>query len=116
MKLRYLLLIPLLNGCSANIEPKANYSEPTLEKYTNIGYYLERKDNELPYYIVNTYTYDEKTHDTVVDKEWKVSLDNTKHIFESEYLFTPTNDILYNEFHVKGNSNILILYHYFNRK
>lgn len=110
MKLRYLLLIPLLNGCSANIEPKANYSEPILEKYTNIGLFLIREDDELPYYKVYLGEY----YDII--KEWKVSLDNTKHIFESEYIRTPTNETLNNEFYVNNNSNTLILYHYFNRK
>lgn len=118
MKLRYLLLIPLLNGCSANIEPKANYSEPTLEKYTNVSLYLKEEENKFPYYYVYIEKYDMETETIYTDKEWNISLDKVEHLFYSDYQLVKGEvyTIIYNEFYVKGNSSLLILYHYFNRK
>lgn len=102
-----------MSGCSANIEPKANYSDPPLEKYTNVSCYLKEEESNLPYYYVCTYTYDEKISETLVDKEWNVKLDNVYHLFYSEYHYTKEHTIIDNEFYTKGNSNTLILYHYF---
>ena len=46
MKSRYLLLLPLLLiGCSAKVN-NVNYSEPPLEKYTNVSFYLKEEDED----------------------------------------------------------------------
>lgn len=114
MKSRYLLLIPLLLvGCSAKIENKANYSEPTLEKYTNVSFYLKEEENKFPYYYVYIEKYDMEKGSTYADKEWNVSLDKVEHLFYRDYQLTDKNEQIYNEFYTKGNSSLLILYHYF---
>lgn len=114
MKSRYLLLLPLLLiGCSAKIENKANYSEPPLEKYTNVSFYLKEEDDKFPYYYVYIEKYDIGTGSTYTDKEWNVSLDKVEHLFYHDYQLTDKNEQIYNEFYVKGNSSLLILYHYF---
>lgn len=114
MKSRYLLLLPLLMvSCSAKIENKANYSEPPLEKYTNVSFYLKEEDDKFPYYYVYIEKYDIDKGSTYTDKEWNVSLDKVEHLFYHDYQLTDKNEQIYNEFYVKGNSSLLILYHYF---
>ena len=114
MKSRYLLLLPLLLiSCSAKIENKVNYSEPPLEKYTNVSFYLKEEENKFPYYYVYIEKYDMEKGSTYTDKEWNVSLDKVEHLFYRDYQLTDKNEQIYNEFYVKGNSSLLILYHYF---
>jgi hypothetical protein len=114
MKSRYLLLLPLLMGCSAIVN-NVNYSEPPLEKYTNVSFYLKEEDDKFPYYYVYIEKYDEKLGSTYTDKEWNVSLDKVEHLFYSDYQLVKDEiyTVIYNEFYVKGNSSLLILYHYF---
>ena len=115
MKSRYLLLLPLLlmSGCSAKIENKANYSEPPLEKYTNVSCYLKEEDDKFPYYYVYIEKYDMEKGSTYTDKEWNISLDKVEHLFYRDNQLTEDKQVIYNEFYVKGNSSLLILYHYF---
>ena len=115
MKSRYLLLLPLLLiGCSAKVN-NVNYSEPPLEKYTNVSFYLKEEDDKFPYYYVYIEKYDMEKGSTYTDKEWNVSLDKVEHLFYSDYQLVKDEiyTVIYNEFYVKGNSSLLILYHYF---
>lgn len=112
MKLRYLLLLPLLTGCVGKIEHEANFSELEEEHYVNVSYHIKR-DN-VPYYYVFVEEYNKTTGYYDVVKEWNVALKNVEHLFYSGYEYVEgTHEIIYDEFYVKGNNYTLILYHYF---
>ena len=66
-----------------------------------------------PYHYVYIEKYDMEKGSTYTDKEWNVSLDKVEHLFYRDYQLTDKNEQIYNEFYVKGNSSLLILYHYF---
>ena len=100
MKLRFLSIIPILliSGCVAQVGVDYN-----TEKYTNVAYSFVRGDN---YYKVLWFD----SSQNIYTKEWKVSPSNVFYVYDSGYIYDEQNQIIFNEFYVKGTNYSLFVY------